>query len=193
MHQVVGSSPIIRSGEAPLRRVFVASEVAGTRSGFGRNKERAPHQRSIAACFPPMSCIPRRIQSSMSVWLSDGTGGFRAEYGLRRFSIAPSVLPAVGRVDRRRRQPARAVARMDQGGWTAGRGSAYRRRRGASRFVAQGDEAAGEGRRTRHAADSRQGDTDHQGVVRPARQALRRGKAYARRVATLALTESSPS
>src|SRR5687768_5694643 len=37
------------------------------------------------------SGITRRIQSSMSAWLSDGTGGFRAVFGLRGFAnLIPS-------------------------------------------------------------------------------------------------------
>jgi hypothetical protein len=42
--------------------------------------------------------MTRRIQSSISAWLSDGTGGVRVEIGLRDFSIVagyPSAM-AVG-------------------------------------------------------------------------------------------------
>jgi len=38
------------------------------------------------------SGITRRIQFSMSAWLSDGAGGFRAALGLRDFAIARSTL-----------------------------------------------------------------------------------------------------
>src|SRR5215207_9317972 len=38
------------------------------------------------------SGITRRIQSSMSAWLSEGTGGFRAVFGLCGFAIACSPL-----------------------------------------------------------------------------------------------------
>jgi len=31
--------------------------------------------------------MTRRIQSSISAWLSDGTGGVRVEFGLRDFPI----------------------------------------------------------------------------------------------------------
>src|SRR5262249_47455760 len=34
--------------------------------------------------------MTRRIQSSMSVWLSEGSGGLRAVLGLRAFAIAAS-------------------------------------------------------------------------------------------------------
>src|SRR5688572_4604199 len=38
------------------------------------------------------SGITRRTQSSMSAWVSDGTGGFRVEAGLRDFAMARSPI-----------------------------------------------------------------------------------------------------
>jgi hypothetical protein len=47
-----------------------------------------PSSRSTMGC---RSGITRRIQSSMSEWLSDGTGGLRAVFGLRGFAnLIPS-------------------------------------------------------------------------------------------------------
>src|SRR5207344_1041588 len=84
------------------------------------------------------SGITRRIQSSISAWLSDATGGFRVVSGLRALSIARSPLPTVGRlscssragtcllltrraaIDLPRAQPRRLTVRSQREVWVAG-------------------------------------------------------------------------